>query len=79
MGCQIGGGMGLRYAYIDMAQTDVPAVIAAVRERMQAGGLARRSWILFFDADPAGEWIGIYDDSPAPPGLEGAGGDRRAN
>jgi hypothetical protein len=79
LGCQIGGGMGLRYAYIDMALTDVPAAIAAVRERMQAGGLARRSWILFFDADLAGEWVGIYDDSPASPGLEGGGGDRRSD
>lgn len=69
LGCQVGGGMGLRYAYIDLALTDVPAAIAAIRERMQAGGLPKRSWILFFDSDLAGEWVGIYDDSPVPPGL----------
>lgn len=75
LGCQIGGGMGLRYAYIDMALTDVPSAIAAIRERMQAGGLPRRSWILFFDAELANEWVGIYDDSPVPPGLEESCGD----
>jgi hypothetical protein len=68
LGCQV-GGMGLRYAYVDLALTDVPAAIAAIRERMQAGGLPRRSWVLFFDADLAGEWVGVYDDSPVPPGL----------
>lgn len=70
LGCHVGGGMGLRYAYVDLALTDVPAAVAAIRGRMQAGKVPRRSWILFFDADLAGEWVGIYDDSPAPPGLD---------
>lgn len=67
LGCQIGGGMGLRYAYIDLALTDVPAAIAAIRECLQAGGVSKRSWILFFDSDLGNEWVGIYDDSPNPP------------
>jgi hypothetical protein len=70
LGRQIGGGMGLRYAYVDLALTDVPAAIAAIRDRLQAGNLPRRSWILFFDSDLADEWVGIYDDTPEPPTIE---------
>lgn len=73
LGCQVGGGMGLRYAYIDLALIDVTPAIAAIRERLQAAGLPKRSWILFFDSDLASEWVGIYDDSPEPPGLEDEG------
>jgi hypothetical protein len=75
LGCQIGGGMGLRYAYIDLALTDVPAAITAIRERLQAGGIPKRSWILFFDSDLANEWVGIYDDAPKPSGFEGENGE----
>ena len=67
LGCQVGGGMGLRYAYVDMALTDVPAAITAIRERLQAGGLPKRSWIRFFDTDLASEWVGVYDDTLEPP------------
>jgi hypothetical protein len=27
-------------------------------------------WIQFFDSDLQGEWIGIWDDTPPPPGLQ---------
>ena len=66
-GALIGGGTGLRYSYIELALTDVDRGIAAIRRAMREGNVPRRSWILFHDADLAGEWVGIYDDSPAPP------------
>ncbi|WP_406694262.1 hypothetical protein V5E97_24600 [Singulisphaera sp. Ch08] len=69
LGCQIGGGMGLRYAYIDLALTDVSAAITAIRDCLRAGSIPKRSWILFFDADLATEWVGLYDDTPPPPLL----------
>lgn len=69
LGCHIGGGTGLRYSYIDLALTKVEPAIKAIRKRLQAGNVPRRSWLLFFDADLVGEWVGIYDDSP-PPLLE---------
>ena len=69
LGCQIGGGLGLRYAYVDLALTNVPEAIIAIRERLQAGGVPKRSWILFFDSDLANEWVGIYDDTPELPGV----------
>lgn len=67
LGCLIGAGTGLRYTYIELAMTDVKRGIAAVSRAMREGNVSRRSWIQFHDADLAAEWIGIYDDSPAPP------------
>jgi hypothetical protein len=67
LGCQIGGGTGVRYSYVDLALVDLPRGIEAVRKRLQQGNLTKRSWIQFFDAGLAAEWIGIYDDSPPPP------------
>ena len=64
LGCHVGGGMGLRYAYIDLALTDVPAAITAIREHLQVGRVPKRSWILFFNSDLASEWVGVYDDTP---------------
>ena len=75
LGCQIGGGTGLRYSYIDLALTDLDRSIRVVRERLREGKVPRRSWILFFDTDLSAEWIGIYDDTPpqpmTPDGVEG--------
>jgi hypothetical protein len=67
LGCQIGGGTGLRYSYIDLALVELPQGIEAIRRRLQEGNVTKRSWIQFFDSDLAAEWIGIYDDSPPPP------------
>lgn len=67
LGCTIGGGTGRRYSYIDLALTDVEQGIAAVRQRLRAGNVPKRSWIQFFDSDLAAEWVGIYDDTPPPP------------
>ena len=67
LGCQIGGGTGLRYSYVDLALTDVDSAIPAIRARLQEGRLPKRSWLLFFDDIYRDEWIGIWDDTPAPP------------
>jgi hypothetical protein len=67
LGCTIGGGTGRWYSYIDLALTDVERGAAAVRQRLRAGNVPKRSWILFFDDEWKDEWIGIYDDTPPPP------------
>jgi hypothetical protein len=67
LGCTIGGGTGLRYSYIDLALTDTMKGIQAVRRCLRAGKVPKRSWVLFFDSDWSDEWVGIYNDSPAPP------------
>lgn len=66
-GALIGGGTGLRYSYIELALTDVDRGIAAIRRAMREGNVPKRSWVLFHDANLGAEWVGIYDDSPAPP------------
>jgi hypothetical protein len=67
LGGQVGGGTGLRYSYVDLALTDVEAAMAALRPVLRAGKLPRRTWLLFFDADLADEWIPLWDDAPPPP------------
>jgi hypothetical protein len=67
VGALIGAGTGLRYSYMELALTAVDRGIAAIRRAMREGNVPRRSWILFHDAHLAAEWVGIYDDSPAPP------------
>lgn len=67
LGCQIGGGTGLRYSYIDLALVDVKSGIEAIVRRLRAGNVPHRSWIQFFDADLGAEWVGIYNDTPPPP------------
>lgn len=66
-GCVIGGGTGLRYSYLDLALADVDAAIPLIKSRLRAGKIPRRSWLLFFDAPLAREWIGMYDETPPPP------------
>ena len=66
-GCYVGGGTGLRYAYLDLALTDIERGVEIVRRILHHGEICRRSWILFFDTDLQSEWFGIWDDTPAPP------------
>ena len=68
-GC-IGGGSGLRYAYIDLALTDIKRAAPIIRKTLSEHGAPLRSWLLFHDDDYSGEWIGIYGQTPLPPGAE---------
>jgi hypothetical protein len=67
LGGQIGGGTGLRYSYVDLALTDVMAATDALFPVLRAGKLPRRTWLQFFDAELAEEWIPLWDDAPPPP------------
>lgn len=67
VGTTIGGGTGLRYSYIDLALTNLPKAAGVIRDVLQAGKLPHRTWIQFFDAELAAEWVGVYDDTPPPP------------
>ena len=63
LGCSVGGGTGLRYSYVDLAVTDVAAAVQALLPVLRAGKLPLRSWLLFFDAELADEWIPIWDEA----------------
>jgi hypothetical protein len=67
LGCHIGGGTGLRYSYVDVALSKLEEGIEVIRKRLQKGMVPNRAWIQFFDSDLASEWVGVYDDTPAPP------------
>ncbi len=67
VGCVVGSGTGLRYSYVDFAITDVAMACGIIRKVLCAGKIPKMSWILFFDSDKAEQWIGVWDDTPAPP------------
>jgi len=67
LGVQVGGGTGLRYSYVDLALTDVMPAMEALRPVLRAGKLPQRTWLQFFDADLADEWLPLWDDAPPPP------------
>jgi hypothetical protein len=67
LGGQIGGGTGLRYSYIDLALTDAAAAMDALGPVLRAGKLPKRTWLQFFDAELADEWIPLWEDAPRPP------------
>jgi hypothetical protein len=66
-GWLLGSATGLRYSYVDLAVTDLDRAIEALRLTLQAGGVPRRTWLLFFDTEREDEWVGMWDDSPPPP------------
>jgi hypothetical protein len=67
LGCMVGGGTGLRYAYIDLALTNVERSIPIIKHGLQEAHIPKRSWLLFCDCEWRDEWVGIYDDTPPPP------------
>ena len=69
-GAVVGGGTGLRYSYVDLALTDPDKGIHEVVDVLRKGNMVKRTWILFFDDIYRSEWVGVRDDSPAPPGME---------
>lgn len=69
LGAVVGNGLGLRYAYVDLALAPEVEALSVVREVARSAGVSRRSWVLFCDTDLADEWVGVWPDSPAPPGL----------
>jgi hypothetical protein len=68
-GCVIGGGSGLRYAYIDLALTDIKRATPVLRQILAEKEVPARSWLLFNDDDLAAEWIAMHPETPPPPGA----------
>jgi hypothetical protein len=67
LGCVIGSGEGQRYVYVDLALNAMRKGVQCMREALADADLPQRSWIQFFDSTLRGEWVGIYDNTPAPP------------
>lgn len=69
LGALVGGATGIRYSYVDLAVGNVTAAVPLIRDALKPFSLPVRSWLCFFDADLAQEWIGVFDDAPPPPGM----------
>jgi hypothetical protein len=67
LGVHVGGGTGLKYSYIDLALTDLDRGVERTRRALRKLGVPERSWVLFFDADLAAEWVGVYPETRPPP------------
>ncbi len=65
----IGRGIGLSYAYLNLALYDLNRAVA-VLERLGKAHLPPQSWLLFCDSVLADDWLGLRADSPEPPVTE---------
>jgi hypothetical protein len=67
-GAVVGIACGRRYIYMDLAVLDVVKTLEAARRRLLAlEVLPVRSWLMFLDAELAGEYIGLRSATPRPP------------
>jgi hypothetical protein len=68
IGAIVGSGTGRKYLYFELAVTDIAKTFEAIRRRLLALELLPvGSWILFYDSDLAGEYIGLRTATPKPP------------
>ncbi|MBI3204726.1 MAG: hypothetical protein HYZ29_24540 [Myxococcales bacterium] len=67
LGAVIGNGLGLRYAYVDLALAPGNEALALVSHVARTAEVSRRSWLQFCDSDLGSEWLGVWPDSPPPP------------
>jgi hypothetical protein len=64
----VGGGLGLRYSYVDVALSKLDQGLALICEAAREEGLPQRSWIECFDSDFADEWLEVWPGAAVPPG-----------
>jgi len=67
LGAVISGGTGRIYSYIDLALAEVRPAIAVIRDVLRKGNIPVRTWLLFHDGRWRNEWLGVWEDTPAPP------------
>ena len=63
----VGSGTGLRYIYFDLAVADLVKAVECIRKALLPLGLPDRAWLLFYDSELSGEWLGLRSGSPEPP------------
>jgi len=68
VGRVVGGGLGLRYSYVDIGLAKLDRGLALVCEAARAEGLPERSWIECFDTELANEWLEVWPGAAVPPG-----------
>lgn len=69
-GAVIGGGTGLRYSYVELALEDAKKGVERVCRVLRGGRIPLRTFIQFHDEELQNEWLGVYPETPKPPGVE---------
>ncbi len=64
----VGGGVGVRYSYVDLALDGVERALGVLREVAARVGLPDQSWLLFCDGALDDVWAPLHPSSPPPPG-----------
>jgi hypothetical protein len=67
LGRVVGGGLGLRYSYLDFGISSVERGLSLLRRLGQAEKLPRRSWVQAFDSELAAQWFEIWPGAAGPP------------
>ncbi len=62
----IGGGTGTRFSYVDLVFADPHLAVPIVLDVLRQGRLPRGTWLRFFDDVWAGEWVGVWPETPPP-------------
>lgn len=65
-GVVIGGGMGQENAYIFLALENETTDLKTIIDTLRAQRLGSKTWIFFCDSRRQFEWVGLWDDTPAP-------------
>lgn len=65
----VGSGLGVVYAYVDVALSDPARGVSALRSVANRVGLPEQSWVLFCDTALESEWVGLRPGGPVPPGV----------
>lgn len=65
-GAVIGGSMGQENAYIFLALEDETADLDTVIDTLRTQKLGAKTWVFFCDSRRQCEWVGLWDDTPAP-------------
>lgn len=65
----VGSGLGVMYAYVDVALSDPARGVSALRSVGNRVGLPEHSWVLFCDTALEDEWVGLRPGGPLPPGV----------
>jgi hypothetical protein len=69
-GALFSAATGTMFSYIDLALTNVEQAMQTIRQALRPLDAPRNTWLLFFDPEYAAEWLGLWDDTPPPPGAQ---------
>lgn len=68
-GCTTGSAVGKNHGYVDLCFADPDKAVNVMKEACKSAGCPSQTWLQFFDADWAGEWIAIGSGVATPPGM----------